>query len=261
MGAHARHRGCTKGHLGSDLRTMARDARIRRWIDYLVQDVRSGVRQLRRNPRFTAAALVTLTLGIGGATAIFTVADGVLFRQLPYRVPEQLVQFWTSFRQHRMEQVVFSHLEFLDYRSRIRGIDDIAAYSLNSQTLTQNGNPEQVWVSGVSPNLFGLLGAAPLHGRTFREDESRGNANVVVLGHALWQRRFGGRTGILGQAIALQGVPHEVVGIMPPNFRSPATTADLWRPLVFAGDRMDERQRGSRSLWMIGRMKSGMSCG
>jgi putative ABC transport system permease protein len=237
---------------------MAHETRGRRWIDHLLHDVRSGVRQLRRNPRFTAAALVTLALGIGGATAIFTVANGVLFRQLPYRDPDRLVQFWTSFRQHRMERVVFSHVEFLDYRARIRGIDDVGAYSLSSQTLTQNGDPEQVYVSGVSANLFDLLGAAPLHGRTFREDENRG-ANVVVLGHALWQRSFGGRAGIVGQAIVLEGVPHEVVGIMPATFRSPATTADLWRPLVFAGDAVNERQRGSRSLWMIGRLKGGTS--
>jgi predicted permease len=231
-----------------------------RWIDHLGQDLRSGIRQLRRSPRFTAAAILTLTLGIGATTAIFTVADAVLFRGLPYQDPERLVQVWNTFRQHRMEEVVFSHLEFLDYRSRLRAIEDLAAYSQSSVTLTHNGNPEQIWISGVSHNLFGLLGVAPVHGRGFQAHENQAGApNVVILGHALWQRRFGGDARIIGSAIALQGEPYTVVGIMPPAFRSPATQAEAWRPLVFAGELMEEPQRGSRSLWMIARLKPSTS--
>ena len=125
-----------------------------RKLDALRQDLRYGVRQLHRNPRFTVVAVLTLALGIGANTAIFTVASSVLFRELPYREPDRLVQIWNNFHGHHMQNVVFSHVEFADYRSRIRHIEDIGAYGQDSQTLKGNPAPEQIWVSTVSANLF-----------------------------------------------------------------------------------------------------------
>ncbi len=230
-----------------------------RKLDHLRQDLIYGFRQLRRNPRFTVVAVLTLALGIGTNTAIFTVASSILFNELPYREPERLVQIWTNFHGHHMQNVVFSHVEFVDYRSRIRHLDDIAAYGQHSQTLTGNPTPEQVWVSTISANLFDLLGVRPLHGRSFTPDENQpGRTGVAILSHALWQRR-GGDPAMIGKWIVLDGEPLLVVGIMPATFRPPATLAELWRPLSLGGPVLDESQRGSRSLWMIGRLQASAS--
>ena len=230
-----------------------------RALETLGQDIRYAVRQLRRNPRFTLAAVLTLALGTGATTATFTVASAVLFRDLPYRDPAQLVQFWTAFRQHGMDRVVFSHLEYLDYRSRTRSFSDLAAYGQNTQTLKANGEPEQVWLSDVSTNLFDMLGVSPIFGRTFSPDDSEnGRSRVVILGHGLWQRRFGSDPKAVGSTLLLQGEPHTIVGVMPATFRSPASLAELWRPIVFGGEMVAAPQRGSRSLSMIGRLRPGV---
>jgi putative ABC transport system permease protein len=227
-----------------------------RKLDALRQDLRYGVRQLNRNPRFTVVAVLTLALGIGTNTAIFTVASSVLFRELPYREPDRLVQIWNNFHGHQMQNVVFSHVEFADYRSRIRHIEDIGAYGQVSQTLKGNPAPEQVWVSTVSANLFDLLGVQPLHGRLFRPDENQpGRTGVAIMSHALWQRH-GGDPAMIGQSIVLDGEPLLVVGVMPATFRSPVRLAEVWRPLSLGGAVLDESKRGSRSLWMIGRLRA-----
>ena len=227
-----------------------------RKLDDLLQDLRYGCRQLHRNPRFTLVAVLTLALGIGTNTAIFTVASSVLFRELPYREPERLVQIWNNFHGHQMQNVVFSHVEFADYRSRIRLIEDIAAYGQSSQTLKGNPAPEQIWVSTVSANLFDLLGVQPLHGRLFSPDENQpGRTGVAIMSHALWQRH-GRDPAIIGKSIVLDGEPLHVVGVMPATFRSPATLAEVWRPLSLGGPVLDESRRGSRSLWMIGRLRA-----
>lgn len=122
------------------------------------------------------------------------------------------------------------------------------------------GEPEQVWVSSVSANLFHLLGVQALRGRTFTAEENQpGRGDVILLSHGLWQRRFGGDPAVVGKSLVLGGESHQVVGVMPPSFRSPATRAELWRPITFDSGVMDEKQRGSRSLWMIGRLKQGTS--
>ena len=230
-----------------------------RKLDDLRQDLRYGVRQLRRSPRFTVVAALTLALGIGTNTAIFTVASSVLFSKLPYREPERLVQLWNNFHGHHMQNVVFSHVEFVDYRSRLRHIEDIAAYGQQSQTLTGNAAPEQIWVSTISANLFDLLGVRPLHGRSFTPDENQpGRTGVAIMSHALWQRH-GADPAMIGKSIVLDGEPLLVVGVMPATFRSPVTLAEVWRPLSLGGPVLDESQRGSRSLWMIGRLQASAS--
>ena len=223
-------------------------------------DVLYALRQLRRNPRFTAAAVITLALGTGATTAVFTVTNAVLFRDLPYREPQQLIQLWNNFRQHGMERVVFSHLEFLDFRERTKAFQDLAVYAQNTQTLkAAAGEAEQIWVSDVSPNLFDLLGVRALHGRTFTPEESEpGRGKVIVLSYALWQQRFGGEARVVGTTAWLQGEPYTIVGVMPRAFRSPATLAEAWRPVELGGDAVQESQRGSRSLWMIGRLRQGV---
>jgi putative ABC transport system permease protein len=227
-----------------------------RWLDWSRQDLAYALRQVRRAPRFAALVVVIVALGIGANSAIFTVAHAVLFRDLPYREPQRLVQIWNTFRQHAMENVVFSHLEYLDYRARLRGLEDIAVYGQDSQTLTSSGEPEQIWVSTASTNLFELLGARPLHGRTFAPEESEpGRGAVVMLSHGLWQRRFGADPAVVGTSIQLDARPYLIVGVMSPAFRSIPTLAEAWRPIIFSGPLLDETQRGSRSLWMIGRLK------
>jgi predicted permease len=229
----------------------------------LLQDLRYGARMLFKQPGFTLIAVLTLALGIGANTAIFSVVNGVLLKPLPYRAPEQLVRlFETSQTQPKFPM---AQGNFQDYRAQNSTLAGLALYTRRDQELSQDGQPEQLAALGITAGYFELLGVQPLLGREFRrEDELPESSPGVILSHALWQRRFNGDAGIIGKAVTLSGRLHTIIGVMPAgvqhvggDYRSMphGETVDVWGPLqmpVQAG-------RGGHFCNAIGRLKPGVT--
>lgn len=217
-------------------------------MDALLQDLRTGLRGLRRSPGFATAALVTLALGIGATSAIFSVVRAVLLAPLPYAAPDRRVLIWS--RWVGFDKTWLSSQEVVDYRTRSRTMTAVAAWDTGQANLTGDGDPVRVGVGDVTANAFDVLGATPLLGRTIRPEEDVPNGPpVVVLGYRLWQARYGGDPDIIGRKVLLNDVPHEVVGVMPDGFRLPtdftehaAEPTELWRAIQFD---MANLQRGS----------------
>ena len=205
--------------------------------DTLRQDVRGALRGLWKSPGFAVAALMTLSLGIGATSAIFTVVKAVLLTPLPYDSPEQRVMVWSKWVS--FEKTWVSSQEVFDYRELARTMTDVAFWANTSQNLTDAGEPVRLTVGLVSANTFEVLGTRPLLGRTLTADDERPNGPpVAVLGYGLWDAQFGGDRTLIGRRIMLNDVPVEVIGVMPEGFRLPTDfTADaaeptaLWRPL------------------------------
>jgi predicted permease len=223
----------------------------------LWQDVRYGVRTLLKAPGFACIAVIALALGIGANTAIFSVVNGVLLEPLPYTEPGQLAMVWLDNRRQSIKEDITSYPNFVDWRDRNKTFQGMAGVTNYTMNLTGAGEPEELRAASVSPNFFQLMGAPPARGRGFTaEEEQPGNANVVILGHGLWRRRFGGDPGILNRTISLNGEQRTVVGIMPPGFQFPEK-AEIWSPLA-----PSERRRAARgAFWLpvIGRLKPGVT--
>ena len=192
------------------------------WVENLLMDVRYGLRMLRKSPGFTAAAVLTLALGIGANTAIFSVVNGVLLVSLPYAKPEQLVSVTGSYPPGA----------FVAMREQVRTMD-VAAYAEGHEfNLTGHGEPLRLAGTLVSAELFSILGARPELGRTFFHGEDiPGRDKYVILSHALWQQRFGSDPTVVGRSIELEGMSREVVGVMPADFRFPSPKTQIWIPL------------------------------
>src|SRR5918997_2448529 len=185
----------------------------------LRQDIRFGLRTLLKRPGFTVVAVLTLALGIGANAAIFSVVNGVLLRPLPYRDADRIMAVWQRDAQGGAEREPASPANFLDFRERNRSFEQLAALRPYGLDYTGAGEPEtfQAWLA--SEGFFEAAGAGALHGRTFLPEEYReGGDQVVVIGHGLWRRRFGGDPGVVGQRLVLDGKPRKVVSVMPPEF-------------------------------------------
>jgi putative ABC transport system permease protein len=223
----------------------------------MFQDLRYGIRMLKKNPGFAFVAVLTLSLGIGANTAIFSVVNGVLLNALPYPQPEQLAMVWCDNRRQGIRDDITSYPNFVDWRDRNHTFQGMAGVTSESFNLTGAGEPEEIPAAFVSINFFQLIGVSPVLGRGFTaEEEQPGRDRIVILSHGLWQRRFGGDPGILNQTISLSGEPNVVVGIMPPGFQFPDKT-EMWRPLA-----PDERMRAARgAFWLpvVGRLKPGVT--
>ena len=242
------------------LREAAYDVRGGGFVESLLHDVRYGWRTLRRNPGFTFAALLTLALGIGANSAIFSVASGVLLRPLPYPDPNRLAMVWMTNSRINLLEDWHSFPNYWDYRAQNTTFDDLAIFNGTSRTLTGEGDPDRLIGAYSSANLFDVLGVRPIRGRVYTPDEDRPGANqVVVLSHGLWQRRFGGRDDAIGQNVQMNGVSVQIIGVMPPGFAFPTRETDFWVPV-----RATDGQRQNRgSLWLqvIGRIKAGVTVG
>ena len=222
-----------------------REVRFGTTLETVWQDVRYGLRMLRKNSGFTAVAVLTLALGIGANTAIFSVVNGVLLRPLPYPDPDRIVMVYETYRP-RFDRSTTSPGNFHDWQEKNEVFEHMAAINYTSYTLTGNGEPERVPTARVSPAFFPLMGVRPVLGRgLLPEEDSPGREQVVVLGYGLWQRRFGGRPGLLGETITLDGKPYTVVGVMPASFQYPRD-AQAWVPLVLPPD-----QKNSRRSWFL----------
>ncbi len=207
----------------------------------LVADLRAGFRSLVRKPGLSVVAIVTLALGIGASTAIFSVVDAALLRALPYREPERLVMAWEVPPDHPRKQNVINLGNLEDWKAQSRTLGSFAAFLDTSVALAGDGEPEQVPAQLATPGLFQVLGAAPLLGRTFAPDDGKeGQPRAVVLGYGLWQRRFGGDPAVVGRAVLVNERAATVVGVMPPGFtwhvkegsrtRKPAELWSAWQP-------------------------------
>ena len=219
----------------------------RRLEDDMFQDLRFGMRMLLKQPGFTLIVVITLAFGIGANTAVFSVVNAALLRPLPYQNPERLVAISESDAQQKVSSMAVAGPNFLDWRSQAQTFERMAAFDGEEEfNLTGGEFPEKVNGARVSQDFFATLGVAPVLGRAFLPAEAQpGAPPVVMLSHALWQRRFGGDRGVIGQAIRVDGESATVVGVMPPSFRYPAE-AELWLPFASALGQLN------RSLYLLG---------
>src|SRR5574341_1543937 len=223
-------------------------------MDTLLQDLRFALRGLRKSPGFTAVALLTLAVGIGANTAVFSVVYSLLFDPLPWARGARLAAVWEVAPQGN-DHNEMSAADFRDYRAAARSFDHLVAHAWWPANLTGGGEPERVQGFVVSPDYFEALGLRPFLGRSFAPDENvPGKTRVVVLSWGLWQRRFGGDPDIIGRTIAVNGVPRTVIGVRPPRTVYPAP-GEIWGPLA-----LDSAQWASRrSHWLLatGRLAPG----
>jgi predicted permease len=212
-----------------------RSARHGAWLDATGRDVRYGLRQVRRNPSFSAIAIATLALGIGGMTAMFSAFDAVLIRPLPYTDADRLVMIWDATGEGDVTPKHNSTpAEWIEWRRLNTVFTDLAATQPADVTLSGGDEPEEVPGRSVTWTFWSVLGVQPLLGRVFTEDEDNKGVRVVVISHGLWQRRFGGTSDIIGRVISLNDEPNEVIGVMPRNFYfMPSREIDVWRPASF----------------------------
>ena len=223
----------------------------------LLQDLRYGARTLWKNPGFTLIAVVTLSLGIGANTAIFTVVNAALLRGLPYRAPERLVHLFETTPQKAFAQREFSYPDYQDYQ-RSQAFEGLGAYTGGGGILTGRGEPQRIFAPAVSANFFSVLGVEPLLGRTFREGEDKpGAERVTVLTYGMWRRVFGGDPGVLGQTLTVSNNQYTVVGVLPPSFQFALRQADLWLPYQPTPNQLSRRFMHGTNL--IGRLRPGVS--
>jgi hypothetical protein len=235
-----------------------RDARGANFVDGLVQDLRYGVRMLRKSPGFTAVAVLTLALGIGANTAIFSVVDAVLLRPLPFTEPARLMRIWECAPSRGYFRNVVNPLNFLDWRDHAKSFESMAAV-LGGVMTNLNAQGEPIAVPGMqaSPEFFSILGVAPILGRTFSADEGvAGHDQVVILSYELWQRQFGADRTIAGKKMNVEGLPYTVIGVTPRGFAFPNTKAAVWTPLPLA--RTKDWEDG-RYLTVVARLKRGVT--
>ena len=222
---------------------------------------------LARNPGFAVIAILTLAIGIGASTAIFSVVDTVLLQPLPYQQPERLVLVTETLPSMTADELGVSAGEYQDYRDRNHSLAQIGAYESAGFNLTGAGQPLRINAASVSASVFPLLGVSTELGRTFTTDEGRyGSGKVVVLSHALWEHEYGHNPDILGKTVKLDEHPYTVIGVMPPSFRFPfdgaplSEMADLWVPIAFEPDRLtpDSRLR-EFGVGLVGRLRPGVT--
>src|SRR5262245_3987483 len=220
-----------------------------------IRDARYAIRHLVKTPGFTVVAVLTIALGIGATTAIFSVVNGVLLRPLPYPGSGALVRVNEVVPQFGLFSVAPAN--FFDWRRQNSVFERIAAYNQSSATLSTAAGPERVQGALVSWDLFELLRVMPARGSTFVADHDKpGAAPVLIISHAMWQKRFGGDPGIVGRSVTVNGAPATILGVMPPDFYYPTRTAEFWRPLAL---NPANATRGGHYLGVIARLKSGVT--
>ena len=233
-------------------------------LETLVQDIRYGARMLAKHKAFTSVAVITLALGIGANTAIFSVVNELLLRPLPYRDAERIAMLWEVAPEGRRQNTT-SRANFRAWRSQSTSYEHMAAFSDQRFNLTGDGEPEELSIQLASTDFFKALGVDPILGRTFLpDDEPVGKPPVAVLSYGLWQRRFGGQSSVIGQPITLNGIKFTMIGVMPPNFQfhikhrsGTGRPAELWTVLPMpSGGSANER---GRFLSVVARLKPGVS--
>jgi putative ABC transport system permease protein len=226
-------------------------------MNSVLKDLRFAFRSLLKRPGFAAIAVITLALGIGGSTAIFTVVDAALLRGLPYKSPERLVHLWEKTPQDAFSKREFSYPDYQDYQQN-NVFEGLAAYTGGRVLLSGEGEPESVGGPRVNANFFNVLGVDPILGRTFQAGEDQQNGpKVVVLSYGLWQRRFGGDTGVVGKTLRINDESFTVIGVLPATFQFALRNADLFVPYQPTQNQLTRRFMHGTNL--IGRLKPGVS--
>ena len=226
----------------------------RRWIDEIVQDVRYALRTLRKAPGFTAVAVLTLALGIGANTAMFSVVNAVILQPLAYPHPEQLRFLTTRFERQGGEQSSVSVPEYLELTEINQSFSVVGAFTIGEVNLAALDRPRRVTRATVNAELLEALAVQPERGRWFRRDETRANGPaLVILSHELWRSAFGAREDIVGRTIEIDGLTREVVGVMPASFDLMDNRVDVWLPLQLAPALRQFRE--SHFLSVLGRLK------
>jgi putative ABC transport system permease protein len=227
-------------------------------MDVLLQDLRTGFRALVKNRGFAAVAVLTLGLGIGANTAVFSVIDAVFLRQLPYRDPDRLVVVWED-----ASFVGYPHNtpppgNYLDWRAHNESFEEMGAIAPGDFSLTGDGEPERISAQAITASLLPMLGVRPAVGREFLAEEDReGGPRAALISHGLWQRRYGADPGVVGRTILLNGEKYTVVGVMPPGFQLFERRVDAWVPAAFGPE--DEANRGSHYLTVLARLRPGVT--
>jgi putative ABC transport system permease protein len=253
------------------IREECREVRGASFGETTLQDVRFGLRMLRKNPGFTTVAVLTLALGIGANTAIFSIVNGVLLRPLPFKESERLVTVWERNPEHGYEVNGVAAANFYDWKVQNQSFEQMALFDFASEhDLTIGDKTERVTGFAVAANLFPLLGINPMHGHGFTsEEETPGRGDVVVLSHGLWRRSFGGDPAAVGKTVSLDGRSYIIVGVMPGGFCFPGGTgelygeydpaADFWMPLALSP--RDRQHRGEHHWQVVASLKPGVPLG
>ena len=225
-------------------------------MDTLIQDLRYAARTLLKSPGFTLVAVITLALGIGANTAIFSVVNAVLLRPLPYPASDRLVAIWGSYGADR--QRVTAYTDVMDFRAQTTTFDAIGVVRGETVNLTGRETPERLNGEFVTADVFRVLGTQAGRGRTFTAEETTPGSGreVAVLSYDAWKTRFGADPGILGRPLLLNARPHVVIGVMPPGFTSPFGPADVWLPITSIPS-PETFDRGVQNVWAIGRLRAG----
>ena len=236
------------------------ETRLENFIDTTRQDIRYALRQIARKPGFSALVALTLAIGIGGSTAIFSVLKGVVLRDLPYPEPERLVAVWEMQGETPSYQP-FSGPDYLDVREQSRTLQELGVLTGGWFNLAGDEAPIRIPGAECTASMMHLLGIPPLHGRLFlEEEEADGNNQVVILSYRLWQGHFGGQLDVVGRKIPVNGVPHEIIGIMSSDFEFPTPwggrdTSQLWTPLVLP---REDAMRSWHSFGGVARLAEGV---
>ena len=244
------------------LREESRDMWGWKWRENMLQDVRYGLRVLGKNPSFTAVAVLTLALGIGANTAIFSVVNAVLLKPLPYPDSDRLAVIWVTEPSGPGGLFPDTSPDFRDWQQQNHAFEGISAVTIAGATLTGSGEPLQLNGLSVSPNAFQILGVQPQMGRNFSPDEGpTGHNHVVILSYGLWQSAFGGRKNIVGSKVTMDGEAYDVVGIMPQDLRFPnmwGRNPQFWTPITMDAPKW-KTDRGNHWFWVLARIKKGVT--
>lgn len=225
------------------------------FLDGLWQDLRYGVRAMRKSPGFVLTVVAMVSLGIGANTTIFSVVNAVLIEPLPYKEPDRLIRLWESNPGRGRTELPVSAPNYKDWKAQQSVFEQLAAAEFATFNLTGAGDPERIAAASITTDLIQALGVEPVLGRSFSPEEGHGNSRVVLLSYALWQRQFGGDHSLLNKTIQLNGESYTVIGVMPAGFQFPGTR-ELWVPLVLDPAREPWRaDRANRNLSVFGRLK------
>ena len=245
-----------------------RDQRGLPWLDDVTRDVRHGLRMLRRSPGFTAVAVLTLALGIGANTAIFSIVNGVILRPLGYPQPDRLMYLTTQFPSLGFAEFWVSPPEYMEFRELNRSFSSVGAFTTGEANLITGDRPIRVRTANVDEHLLDALGIQAAHGRLFAKGETDVSGpppapgqpapplpRIVILSHELWQTAFDGRP-MVGQMVEVNGLRREVIGVMPPGADVMDNRTEIWLPLGL--NPANRQNRGSHFLYLIGRLKDGV---
>ena len=236
------------------VKDQVRDERPGMFLENAMRDLRHGVRLLHRSPGFASIAIVTIALGIGATSAIFSVIDGVALKPLAYPSSDRLVYITSQFPTLGFDKFWISPPEYLELRERSKSYTDIAAYRSQAVNVSQGDRPERVNAIVATANMFDVLGVHPRIGRAFNAEEDRPNvAPVVVISDGLWRRAFGSDPSIIGKQVEIQGRKRQVVGVAAPGFDLHDARADVWIPMQL--DPTNRQNRGSHYLYLVARLK------